>query len=397
MDFRHFFPIFKNNPNLVYLDSAATALKPQSVISAEVEYYTQYSANVHRGLYDIAAQATEKYEGARKICAEFFGADTVIFAKSATEALNLLAYCLVPKQKGTIVITNQEHHSNYLPWVELAKKYNKKIEIIDTLKKGFVWAKLAEYLPEDTSLVSFVHISNVLGDVLDVPSIVKSIRKKCDAIICIDGAQSASHSEINYLKNEGGADFVVASGHKMFGPTGIGVVGCTKISANYLSPFMYGGEMVLSIQKEKITYQDQPLQMEAGTQPIAQAIGIGAAISFIQEIGLETIEKQVKDVTEYTAGLLNEELRESIQWVSGEDFRSGILTYTIKGVHPHDVAEILNSENICVRAGHHCAMPLHEKLGIPASVRASFHVYNTREDGEKLVEGMRKVRKIFNI
>ena len=385
---KELFPIFQNKPDLVYLDSAATSMKPQSVIEAELRYYTSYTSNVHRGLYPLAVKATNEYESAREIIKKFFNSGEAIFTKSATEALNLLAYILIPELKGSIAITAAEHHSNYLPWVELARKFGKKVVIIDTVSPSFSWDLFTQMLPDDVALVSFGHVSNVLGTEVDVESTIRSIRKNRECYVVVDAAQSASHGRVDLKKWD--ADFIAVSGHKMFGPTGIGVLLAKSSSLTGKNPFMFGGEMVASVSEKSIIYEDVPGRYEAGTQPIAQAIALAEASRCIQKVGKDTIDSTVEAITKHARQQLDKSFGDTIEWVSRGNDTSGILTWNMKGTHPHDLAEILGQEGVCVRAGHHCASMLHRKLGIDYSLRASFHIYNTEEDVEKLIKALEK-------
>tara|TARA_Y100000310_G_scaffold341089_1_gene439067 strand:- start:7720 stop:8931 length:1212 start_codon:yes stop_codon:yes gene_type:complete len=381
---------------LVYLDSAATSQKPKVVIDAVKDYYENYNANIHRSIHKLGEEATKAYEEAHKKVSDFINADfeEVIFTKSTTESLNLLAYSLTNnlKEGDEIVISVAEHHSNFVPWQQLALKKNLKLKFIEINKDGTLNEEsIKESITEKTKIVSVTHVSNVLGTVNDVKEIAK-IAHENNALLIVDAAQSVPHMKVDV--KDLGADFLAFSGHKMLGPTGIGVLYGKKELLEKMDPFLYGGEMIKEVTFENTKFNDLPWKFEAGTMNIAQGIGLGAAIDYLNQIGMENIENYEKELVKYAMEKLSE-IKEVEIYGPSADKRSGLIAFNIKGVHAHDTAQILDGEGIAVRAGHHCAMPLASKLGIAASARASFYLYNTKEEVDKLIEGIKKVIKVF--
>ena len=392
------FPIFENNNGLIYLDNAATSQRPKSVIKAVSDYSENTNANVNRGLYDLSEKAMQLYSEARKTVANFInaGEKEIIFTKNTTESLNLLAYtigALIPKDRDEIVITEMEHHSNLIPWQQLARRRNMKLKIIK-MKPDFTLdlndAKLK--ITSKTAIVAFPHVSNILGTINLVEALV-DIAKQYGAFSIIDAAQSAPHIKIN-VKNIG-CDFLAFSSHKMLGPAGIGILYGKKELLERLPPFNVGGGMVKKVTWGTAEWEEIPEKFEAGTQNIAEAIGLAESIKYLEKVGFKHIEYwekqllgQAMDELQYVEGI-------SI-YNPGLDKSVGILSFSIKDVHPHDMATMLNTEGIAVRAGHNCAMPLMTELGLPGGViRASFYFYNTIEDVEKFVNAVKKVAKKF--
>ncbi len=393
------FPIFQKHPDLVYLDSAASTQTPQVVLDAMDEYYTQYRANIHRGLYDLSARATEKYEEAREKVAKFIGAekDEVIFTSGTTHGLNFLARSLCKNLKAgdNIVLTSYEHHANLVPWQEYAREKGVElrfIELNDNYELDINSAK--QRIDKNTKIVSFSLVSNVLGTITiaSIPEIFE-YAQSVGAITVVDAAQAVGHMgvDVKYI----GCDFLVFSGHKMYGPTGIGVLYGKKERLETLEPFFYGGDMIREVTYEKSSWADIPERFEGGTPNIAGAIGFGAAVDFIQSIGtLKIIDHEVR---------LQEKLFEELNKIDGLKIigpkfgepRIGVVSFTLDGIHPHDIAEILNRDNVCIRAGHHCAMPLMKKLNLAGTSRISMGMYNTEEDIEKCVAAIQKVKTIF--
>jgi len=385
----------------VYLDSAATALKPQAVIDKLVEYYTEYSTNVHRGLYPLAEQATESYEKARATVAKFLNADPrgIIFTRSATEAINLVAYSYARnflKKGQAMVVTEIEHHSNIVPWylvsTDLALSQRGAsliwwpVEDDGTLDLDVLEVILKQ---QNVGLVAVTGMSNVLGTLLDIHSIVQKAHA-AGAKVLLDAAQLAVHGPIDAQALD--VDFLVMTGHKLYGPTGIGVLYGEAELLEAMPPFEGGGEMIREVKKHEITFADPPHKFEAGTPPIAQAIGLGAAIEYLTSLGWDTIESQEQEVTQYVLEQLS---RIQGLKIFGPKERGSLVSFAFEGIHPHDLATLLGDEDICVRAGHHCAMPLHTRLGIPASTRASFGVYTTTADIDKLVSALLQIRDRF--
>ncbi len=397
------FPVFKHQPDLSYLDSASTTQTPKVVLDAMNDYYTKYRANVHRGVYTLSVQATEQYENAREIVAEFINAEPaeIIFSSGATFSLNQLCHSLSPRlsHRDNVVLTRMEHHANLVPWQQMAKHYGFELRFIELTKSplegGFVidLASARKLIDANTKIVSFSLASNVLGTVTPAEEIIK-LAKRQRAITIIDAAQAAGHMPIDVKKLD--CDFLTFSGHKMYGPTGSGVLyGKKVLLEEHLEPFLFGGEMVTEVTYGDATWNEVPWKFEAGTQNIAGAIGLGAAVKFIKEIGWETIQKHENELTNK---LISELTVAGVKIIgpAAAGNRLGVVSFVIPGVHPHDVAEILSQENICVRAGQHCAMPLMKHLRLESgTVRASIGLYTTEEDIEKLMRGVEKAKKIF--
>lgn len=400
------FPIFTHHPRLVYLDSAATSLKPQSVIDKIVEYYTQYSANIHRGIYALSEKATQEYEETRQMTADFIGAkdaEEIIFTRNATESLNLIAYSLgrqIISKNDEIVTTVMEHHSNFVPWQILAGETGALFKVIDIDDMGKLKVKsqkskviLDNRVTKKTKILTLTYVSNVLGIVNPIKEIVKSAKTINPSIIVIvDGTKATPHMPINV--QDLGCDFFVFSAHKMCGPTGVGVLWGKKEHLNSMYPFNYGGGMIREVTIQKTSFKDTPDKFEAGTPNIAGVIGTKEAIQYIRKIGMDTIAKHLKSLTSYAFKRLKETFDDEII-IYGHPHLSGIISFNLKNYHPHDVAQIADEDNIAIRAGHHCAMPLHARLGISATIRASFYIYNDEEDIEKLIKGLRKAQKIL--
>ncbi|MDO8626642.1 MAG: SufS family cysteine desulfurase [Candidatus Magasanikbacteria bacterium] len=402
------FPIFRAHPNLAYLDSAATTQTPQVVIDAMNDYYAKYRSNVHRGLYDISITATEKYEAARKQMAKFLNSapEEIIFNSGATFGLNALARSLSPRlsHRDNIVLTRMEHHANLVPWQEMSKHYGFEIRFIELDPTSYqLEPNSYNVIDENTKIVSLTQASNVLGAINPVAEIIKLAKQKSPKVYTIvDAAQAAAHLPIDVKKLD--CDFLVLSGHKMYGPTGIGVLYGKKIMLEeHLEPFMFGGEMVSDVTYERATWNEVPYKFEAGTPPIAEAIGLSAAAEFITKIGMNTIVAHEKRLTDYALEKLTPLVNiigpstpsPSQRRGRGEVSRLGVISFTIPGAHPHDIGEIVNRAGVCVRVGHHCAMPLHKHLGLVGTARASAGVYTTKKDIDKLVSAIKEVKKIF--
>ena len=396
MNLKNQFPIFENQKNLVYLDSAATTQKPKSVIERINSFYKNENANIHRGLYSLSENATKEYENSRKIIAKFINCkeNEIIFTKGTTESLNLLAYTileLLSKGKNEIILTELEHHSNIVPWQQLEKSFGFKIKVIP-IKKDLTldYNAAKRIINNKTAIVSISLISNALGTINNTKEIIK-LAKKYNALTIIDVAQAVSHIKIN-VKNLG-CDFLAFSGHKVYGPIGIGVLYGKYNLLEKLPPFNFGGDMIESVSFEKSTFQKPPYKFEAGTQNIPSAIALGEAINFINKIGINNIQKHEKSLLNYTY--------ESLKTIKGITIYNpknsqSIISFNLKGIHCHDVAQILGDENICIRAGHHCAMPLMNKMKISGTCRISLSIYNTKEDIDKLIQGLKKVKEVFN-
>lgn len=392
------FPILKrkiNGKKLVYLDNSATTQKPIQVINAMSDYYMNHNANVHRGVHTLSVESTQAYEKAHRKVAEFINADfeEVIFTKSATESLNLLAYTLKNRlnKDDEIVLTEMEHHSNIVPWQLIAKERGAKLKFIELNKNGELDIKqFSKKITAKTKIVSVNHMSNVTGAINPVEKIRK-IAHKNDSLFIIDGAQSVPHKKIDVKKL--GCDFFVFSGHKMMGPTGIGVLFGKKILLEEMPPFLSGGDMIKEVTLKKSTWNDLPWKFEAGTPPIAEAIGLSAAIDYLQKVGYENIAKHEEELANYALKMFKS--KNYIKLFYPKSNTSPIFSFNIKGVHAHDVASLLDDSGIAVRGGHHCAMPFMKRLGINGSVRASFYLYNTKEEIDALGNALDKVNKVF--
>ncbi|MER3489427.1 MAG: cysteine desulfurase [Meiothermus sp.] len=397
-DLRRDFPLIAGQPDQVYLDSAASAQKPQAVIEALSRFYREHYANVHRGAYALSLEATQAYENARKTLARFVGAEEreVIFVRNATEALNLVAYAWGMKNLrpgDEILLTEMEHHANLVPWHFVAKQTGARIRAIPLTAQGRLDLDAIEtLLTERTRLVSVVHMSNVLGTLNPVGEMAKAARER-GALVVVDGAQSAPHLPVNV--KELGADFFAFSGHKMGGPTGVGVLWGRYAVLEQMEPFLGGGEMILEVHLDRSTYAKPPQRFEAGTPAIAEAVALGAAAEYLMDVGMENVWKHDRDLLEYALQRLDEELPEVRTFGPRGPDRGGVIAFTLGGVHAHDVACALDQQGIAVRAGHHCAQPLHRKLGVPASARASFYLYTTQGDVDRFIEAMKRVREFF--
>ncbi len=391
------FPIFENYPNLVYLDSAATSQRPKQVIKKITDFYEKENANIHRGVYTLSEQATTKYKEARKKVAEFINADEkeVVFTRNTTESINMLSHQIKPllqEGKDEILLTEMEHHSNLVPWQQLAKNHNLKLKFIpltDNYELDYVKAK--ELINEKTAILSVTHISNVLGTVNDIKQLI-DLAKEHNVLTIIDAAQSVQHTKVDV--KELNCDFLVFSSHKMLGPLGIGVLYGKQDHLENIEPILFGGGMINSVSYEDATFTDLPEKFEAGTQNIAGAIGLATAIDYIESIGLKKIQEHEKDLLNYALEQLSN-LEKIEIYNPGKEKSSSIISFSLKDIHPHDVAEILNGNNIAIRAGHHCCMPLMKKLNLPGTCRISFSIFNTKEDIDRLIEGLKKCQEVF--
>ena len=400
-NYKNLFPIFKNNPDLHYLDSTATSLKPQVVLDKMMDYYINYSANIHRGLYPISERATEEYEKVREKTAKFIGAKKsgeIIFTSGATDSINLVANGWGEnnlKEGDEIVVSIAEHHSNFVPWQELAKKRKLVFQISDL--------SFSEKITKNTKLLAINHVSNVLGTINDIKSIIKKARTiNPDICVVVDGAQAVAHISVNVTDLD--CDFYCFSGHKMYGPTGVGVLYGKVDRLVQMNPVRFGGGMIKTVDLHNSTWADTPEKFEAGTPPIGEVIGLGVAIDFINEIGMENIMVHEKELIEYLFGKLKD-----IKWINILGLQNLVKLSERIGVvsmysndkrvgTSHDMADILGRKfNVAVRAGHHCAMPLHTKFGIKTgTVRASLGIYNDKNDIDELIKGLKHFYKIFN-
>jgi cysteine desulfurase/selenocysteine lyase len=396
------FPILdrevKPGTKVIYLDSTATAQKPLQVINSMDEYYRQSNANIHRGIHTLAEEATAMYENARDKVAEFINAPSakqIIFTRNTTESINLVAQTWGREnlQSGDVVIlTEMEHHSNLVPWQILAAEQNLQLEFIPVTSDGFLdGEEYQRLLNLDPRLVAFTHMSNVLGTINPAEEMIK-LAHRSGATVLIDAAQSVPHFPVDVQELD--ADFLVFSGHKMCGPTGVGVLYGRRELLENMPPFLGGGDMIKKVQLRSFTPNAIPHKYEAGTPAIAEGIGLGAAIDYLKEVGLNAIAEHEQVMVSYALERLEEIPGVKVYGPEAE-FRGGVTSFLLDGVHAHDVAQILDSDGIAVRAGHHCAMPLHDKLDVPATTRASYYLYNSIEEIDKLVDAIYKVKKIF--
>lgn len=398
--FKKDFPIFQNRKrrSLVYLDNGATTQRANSVLRAMLAYYTEYNANIHRGLHDLSQQATQACEDVRVKVQRLIGARLpaeIVFTSGTTMGINLIAMTWGQKYLKSgdeILLSIMEHHANIVPWQELAKRRRLKISFIPLAANGeldYRWLKI--HATKKTKLISVTHVSNVLGAINDLAAI-SAVARKVGARLLIDAAQSIAHEVIDVKKH--GIDFLVFSGHKMYGPTGIGVLYINNEIAQNLPPFFTGGDMIMEVTTSGATYQDPPHRFEAGTPHIAGIIGLGAAVDYLLRHGIRKLKLQEAMLTAYAYARLK---RIPGLTIYGPKQRSGILAFNLAGVHAHDVADILNRRHIAIRSGNHCAMPLHRYLGVVASARATLACYNTTDDIDTLIAGISEVKKIFHV
>lgn len=394
-EIRESFPLLKNS-GIIYLDNAATSQKPQCVIDALCEFYTSYNANPLRGVYELSNKATKVLEEAREKTAAFIKAKSpneIIFTKNATESLNLAANILSDeiKEGDEILVATSEHHSNMLPWRSLAERTKASIRYLDCDDEGRITKEsLKAALTPATKIFAVAWISNVLGRVNPIGEFAK-IAHENGTLIVVDAAQSIAHIPTDVTKTD--VDFLAFSGHKMYGPMGIGVLYAKAELSEKLPPFLQGGEMVDHVSKERIVYSDAPHRFEAGTVSAADAYALGRAIDFIKETGFEEIEKREDELTRYAFEKIRSIEHLHIIGAPEADEHKGIISFILDDVHPHDTAQILAEAGICIRAGHQCAKPLHIQLGIPSSVRVSLGIYNTKDETDILVKELSKVRK----
>ncbi len=394
------FPIFKNKvkgKNLVYLDSANSSQKPKSVIDAVSQFYSNEFANVGRGIYTLAINASEKYENTRTNIKKFIGANShyeIIFTKNATESLNLVASCFGSKfikKDDEIIITELEHHANYVPWHFLRKKIGAVIKFLPIdLNGNLKIEELESLITSKTKIISVTHMSNVTGTISPLEQIV-SIAKKHNIPVCVDGTQGAAHLDVDLEKLD--CDFYVFSGHKMYGPTGVGLLALKYKWLESFEPFLGGGGMIDYVSKKDIAYAKGVWKMEAGTMPTAEVIALNESVNFINKLGKDKIISHEANLTKYALEKLKN--NNSVKIVAQPNQQGGVFSFNIDKIHSHDVSTILDQEGIAVRGGHHCCQVLHEVLKINSSVRVSFGVYNTEEDIDLLCEGIKKCQKIF--
>ena len=395
------FPILNQMVNgnpLVYLDNGATSQKPQSVIDAIVEYYTTTNSNVHRGVHTLSQQATDGYEGARAKIREFINAGDdkeIIFTRNTTEGINLVAHSYGRHNIGAgddIIVSNMEHHSNIVPWQMLCEKTGANLLVVPIDDTGeLVMEEYKKMLSSRTKLVSITHVSNALGTILPAKEIVKLAHAQ-GAPVLLDGAQAVPHMPVDMQELD--CDFYVFSGHKLFGPTGIGILYGKAEYLETMPPFLGGGEMIKSVTFEKTIYADLPYKFEGGTPDIAGAVGLGAAIDYVNNLGFDQITAHEDELLRYGTDALS--AISGVRIIGTAPHKAGILSFVMEKAHPHDIGTILDEQGIAVRTGHHCAQPVMQRFQIPATARASMAFYNTKEDIDALVKGIDRVLEVFN-
>ena len=392
------FPLLENE-NITYLDSGATTQKPIQVINAVEEFYQRYNANPHRGAYSLSVEATEQYENTRTKIAKFINAkhrEEIIFSKNATESLNLIAYSYGLdnlKKDDEVVISIMEHHSNLVPWQKMTKQTGSKLNYMYINENYEIPdEEIENKITDKTKIVGITHVSNVLGTINNVKKVIKCAHKK-GAIVIVDASQSIPHMKIDVQDLD--ADFLVFSGHKMLAPLGIGVLYGKREILNKMTPFLMGGDMIEYVYEQDTTFAPLPNKFEAGTQNVEGVIGLGAAIDYIENLGYDNIQEIENEVTSDARQELSKLNYLTLYTTPNEKNHSSVISFNIKGVHPHDVASILDSNGVCVRSGNHCAQPLLRYLGVDSTCRASFSIYNTKEDVDNLVEALKKSYKMF--
>jgi cysteine desulfurase/selenocysteine lyase len=385
---------------LVYLDNAATSQKPRQVIKSLTDYYEQSNSNVHRGVHALSMESTEQYEDARRKVAEFIHAPTpesIIFTRNTTEAINLVAHAWALKNLlpgDEILVTEMEHHSNLVPWQMVAQQRNVTLRFIPTNEEGSLdLSSLNTLVNSQTRLIAVVHTSNFLGTMNPIDVICQKARE-VNAFLLVDGAQSVPHMPTDVV--EADYDFLAFSGHKMLAPTGIGVLYVKPSILQEMEPFLRGGEMVREVWFDHATWNDPPNRFEAGTPSIADTVGLGAAIDYLQALGMDNVRQHEKEITSYALKRLQEVEEVEIIGPPSSERRGGLIAFALGSVHPHDIGTFLDREGIALRAGHHCTMPMHRKLGLSASARASFYVYNDNEDVDTLISGLKKTINYFS-
>ena len=407
-EIRKDFPIFertiRDGKRLVYLDSGATSQKPWVVINAESDFYSKHNAAVHRGAHQLAEEATDAYEGARSIVAKFLGAkdSEIIFTKNATESINAIAYAMGNAEPGnrfaltssdSIVVTEMEHHANLIPWQELAKRTGAKLKWFKVTQGSRLdLSNIDQVITADTKVVAITHQSNVLGTIIPLDAIVKRAHE-VGAVVVLDACQSVPHMSVNVVELD--IDFLAFSGHKAVGPTGVGVLWGKAELLEDLPPFLTGGSMVTAVTMETATWAAAPQKFEAGVPNMAQAVGLGAALNYLSNIGMDAIAEHERSLTGYALekllaipGLRIVGPQENLQ-------RGAALSFTLKDIHPHDVGQYVDSQGIAVRTGHHCAWPLAKVMNVPATTRASFYLYNNEDDVDALVDALLGAQKYF--
>ncbi|QIA28125.1 SufS family cysteine desulfurase [Thermaerobacter sp. PB12/4term] len=398
---RRDFPILQRTVHgrpLAYLDSAATSQKPAAVIDALAAFYRESNANVHRGIHTLAEEATAAYEGARARTAAFLGAceDEIVFTRGTTEALNMVAWGWAfhhLRPGDTILVTLMEHHSNLVPWQQVAARGGFQLRAVPLTPDGRLDREAFTRLLEAhrPRVVALAHMSNVLGTINPVPELARQARA-AGAVVVVDGAQSVPHLPVDV--GSLGADFLAFSAHKMLGPTGLGVLYGRRERLAEMEPLLGGGGMIRRVEVDRSTWADPPQRFEAGTPPIAEAAAFTAALDYLQRLGLEAVAAHERELVRYAWERL-QQVPGLILYGPGPEHRGGVISFTLEGVHPHDLAQVLDGEGVAIRAGHHCTQPLHRHLGVVATARASFYIYNDRDDVDRLVDGIEKARRLL--
>ena len=390
------FPILETG--IAYLDSANTSQRPRQVTGAMMEYFEKFNSNIHRAAYHIAEEATDRYEATREKVRAFINAAStmeIIYTRGTTEAINLVAYAWGRKNikpGDLIVLTILDHHSNIVPWQILAASHGAQIEYVDIDDRGELRLdQFAELLKRGPKLVAFNLISNAMGTINPAREMVAAA-KQAGATVLVDGAQSTPHQPVDVRAL--GCDFYAFSGHKMLGPTGAGILYGRRELLEAMDPFMAGGDMIKTVRIEGTTYHDLPWKFEAGTQAIAEVIGLGAAVDYLNELGMDAVRAHELEITEYAYEALSE-VEGLTVYGPPPSRRAGVISFSVNGIHPHDLATIADRDQVCLRAGHHCAMPLMTRLGIPATARASFYVYSQKQEVDRLVSSIKEARRIF--
>ncbi len=393
------FPVLAGG-GITYLDSGATSQTPERVLEAMERYYREYRASIHRGVYELAARATDAYEGAREKAAGLVGSTPgqTIFTRNATEAINLVAYSWGGanlREGDLIVLTEMDHHSNIVPWQLAAQRAGATVAYVGVTDDGYLdLDQLDALLAREPRLVAVVHASNVLGTINDVAEITRRAHA-AGAKVIVDGAQAVPHLPVDLRVID--ADFYAWTGHKAYGPTGIGILHGRRSLLEEMPPFIAGGHMILKVSEQTSTWAEVPGKFEAGTGAVAEGIGLGAAVDFLSDIGMDAVWAHDQEMSAYALERLPEVPGLKVHGPHDSAARVALASFELEGVHPHDVAEILGSRGICVRAGHHCAQPLMRRLGSPASSRASFAIHSSREDVDRLVDGLAHVRQVFRL
>ena len=400
---RQDFPIFEKGfrgKPLIYFDNAATSQRPKQVIDAMNDYFQRYNATIHRCVYKMGEEATNAYEEAREKVAKFINAnpEEIIFVRNATEAINLVAYSWGRsniREGDKILLTLMEHHSNIVPWQLLAKEKKAHLEFVDIDDEGLLkMDDFEKFMNEGIKFMGLIHASNVLGTINPVKEMVNYAHKK-GAIVLVDAAQSVPHMPVDV--HEIGCDFLAFSGHKMLGPTGIGVLYGKRELLEGMDPFLGGGDMIREVHLEGASWDDLPWKFEAGTSNVSGTIGLGAAVDYLNKIGMKNVREHEKELTKYALDEMMKIKGMRIYGPKDVNVRGGVISFNLGDIHPHDLASILDDEGIAVRAGHHCAQPLMERLGVNGTTRASFYIYNTEREVDSLVNALEKARKVFKL